>query len=263
MWTRVELKERAKGVLRKYYWMAFAVTLVAEILGGFGSGFSSRFQGHDHGFWNLLQPGNWLVWHGRSIFFDFGTLPGALFGALTAVFTATGIFMLTFGVGLAFIIFLGGPVEVGMDRYFLEARQDRSDFVNLFCSFRNGKYLNIVKATAWRVLFTCLWTLLFLIPGIVKYYAYSMIPYLMADNPDLDYKRAMVLSMAMTQGKKGDIFVLDLSFILWILACLCTCGIGFFFLSPYFWGTRAELYAELRQQALVAGICTPAEVGLA
>lgn len=256
MWVRADLKERAKGVLRKYYWIAFLVTLVAGILGGTqGGGAPSlgyRFNSGDfhNTNWNL---GNWNIQNGDA----FGVLAGVLFGTLVI----SGIFIVVFAFTYAFRIFVGGPVEIGMDRYFLDARQDKSDFVNLFHTFKAGRYMNAVKAIAWRELFIFLWTLLLIIPGIIQGYAYSMIPYIMADNPGMDYRRAMKLSMAMTNGQKWEIFVLDLSFLGWVLLGLVACCIGVVFLQPYVYATKAELYVVLRQRALDAGLCTAEEVG--
>jgi uncharacterized membrane protein len=256
MWVRADLKERAKSVLRKYYWVAFLVTLVASILGGTQGGgapnLSYRFNSGDfHSTdWNF---GNWNFQNGDA----FAVLMGVLFGTMVV----SSIFLVAFAFVFAFKIFVGGPIEIGMDRYFLEARQDKSDFVNLFQTFKAGRYVNAVKAIAWRELFTFLWTLLLIIPGIVKGYAYSMIPYIMADNPGMEYQRAMKLSMAMTNGQKWDIFVLDLSFLGWALLGMLACCIGVIFLQPYIYATKAELYVALRQRALDSGLCTAEEVG--
>lgn len=260
MWTRAELKERAKQVLRKYYWIAFLVTLVGGILGG-GSGQMPNFtysfnrnygNGGYGGFSNAIGRIDWGDPNSIAV----------LVGILTGVAAFSAIFLIVFAIGFAWQIFLGGPIEAGMSRYFLEARQGRSEFVNLFYSFRNGRYLSTVKALAWRLLFTILWTLLFIIPGIIKGYAYSMVPYIMADNPNMDYKRALKLSMAMTDGQKWEIFVLDLSFIGWYLLGLLACCIGVIFVEPYYYATRAELYVSLRQKALDQGLCTAEELGL-
>jgi uncharacterized membrane protein len=263
MWIREELKQRAKNVLRKYYWIAFLVTLVASILGGIQGGgapsITNRFNNNDVRLFNL---GDWhWNWNLNDVNFSspdvFHSIFAVLFGSL--IFSA--IFLIALGVGYAVRIFLGGPVEIGMDHYFLEARQDKSDFVNLFYSFKNGRYMNIVKAIAWRELFIFLWSLLFVIPGWIKGYSYSMIPYIMADNPTMDYKRAMTLSVAMTSGEKWNIFVLDLSFIGWFLLGLLVCCVGEFFVTPYFQATKAELYVVLRQKALDKGLCSVDEVG--
>lgn len=274
MWIRAELKERAKSVLRKYYWVAFAVTLVAAIAGAtfpygvskLGSGTGFRFDAADfraHAFqpwyWNGYDW-NGFNWHGIN--WNSQEITGVILAILIGASVVSVIALVALAIRYAWRIFVSGPIEAGMDRYFLEARQDRSDFLNLFHSFRNNRYINVVKAIAWRELFLFLWYLLFIIPGWIKGYSYSMIPYLMADNPMMDYRRAMKLSMAMTHGHKWDIFVLDLSFLgWWILGMLCCC-VGVFFLNPYVYAARAEMYVTLRQKALDSGLCSRDELNL-
>ena len=101
-----------------------------------------------------------------------------------------------------------------------------SDLGSMFSSFSSGRYLNIVKVLFFRGLFVLLWSLLFIVPGIVKAYQYRMVPYLMAENPDMDYHRALGLSRAMTRGYKWDLFVLDLSILGWWLIGAMLCGVG-------------------------------------
>jgi uncharacterized membrane protein len=255
MWIRKELKDRAKQTLRKYYWVALLVAFVTAAVGGYAMGAPSI--GYRYQFGNYHpQP-----YHFNGMTFDNGFFPA--FAAVIAVIAAfAALFgLIALAICAAYKIFVAGPAAIGMRRYFLEARQDRSEPGNLFYAFHRGQYGNAVKATAWRVLFTFLWTLLFIIPGIVKCYAYSMIPYIMADNPKMEYKRAMTLSMAMTKGHKWKIFVLDLSFFGWgILGLLC-CGIGIAFLAPYIAATKAEMYVVLRRNAMEAGIGTTEEFG--
>jgi uncharacterized membrane protein len=97
-----------------------------------------------------------------------------------------------------------------------------------------------------RTLFTTLWSLLFVIPGIIKGYEYRMIPYLMAENPDLSSEEAFALSKQMMNGQKWDAFVLDLSFIGWDILAGFTFGIlSALYVQPYKNLTNAALYEEL------------------
>ena len=105
----------------------------------------------------------------------------------------------------------------------------------------------------WREIKIFLWSLLFVIPGVIKSYEYSMVPYILAENPQMPTDRAFELSKLMTRGEKWKIFVLDLSFLGWkILGVLC-CGIGGIFLAPYIEATYAELYQVMREKALGLG----------
>ena len=98
-----------------------------------------------------------------------------------------------------------------------------------------------------RGLFTALWSLLFIIPGIVKSYEYMMIPYLLAEHPEMTRQEAFAESKRMMDGNKWNAFVLDLSFIGWTLLGICTVGILLvFYVEPYIYLTHAELYHALK-----------------
>jgi uncharacterized membrane protein len=107
-----------------------------------------------------------------------------------------------------------------------------------------------MKTMFIKNLLVFLWTLLFIVPGIIKSYAYRMVPYLLAENPDLDYLEAIRLSEKMTLGHKFDIFILDLSFIGWYLLGLLACGVGIIFVRPYQDATNAELYLVLKNNVM-------------
>jgi uncharacterized membrane protein len=105
-------------------------------------------------------------------------------------------------------------------------------------------------------IFNFLWFLLFIIPGIVKYYAYSMVPYILSDNPNIGVRKAIALSNKLTHGHKFDMFILDLSFIGWFILGLMAFIVGTLFVFPYYFATKAELYLALRQIGLDRGMCT-------
>jgi len=243
MWTRVELKDRAKQVLKNSYWKALLASFIILIaVGSSGSpGFSWNFGGRS-------GSGNTSLYGTDTKFLVL--VAGLLLVIVAIIFIAA----------LAFRIFIGFPLEVGGRRYFIKAAENRVNLNEVGFAFKKGIYIEIVKAMAWRALFNILWFLLFLIPGIVKAYAYSMVPYILADNPEIGYDRALKLSMDMTYGEKGNIFVLDLSFLGWYLLGLCACFIGAFFLLPYINATKAELYLTLRKNAIEANITSYEEL---
>ena len=114
-------------------------------------------------------------------------------------------------------------------------------------AFSNG-YMNVVKTMFLRGLFTFLWTLLFIIPGIIKGYEYRMIPYILAENPGIDSREAFAVSKQMMDGNKWAAFVLDLSFLGWQILSVFTCGIlSVFYVNPYVYMTNAELYVALKE----------------
>ncbi|TYQ16326.1 UNVERIFIED_CONTAM: putative integral membrane protein [Acetivibrio alkalicellulosi] len=244
MWTREMLKTRAKSVLRDSYWKAFLVSLVILIVGGDGSspGFSWNFGnsgGHPDQFYNVGNE-----------FLPF------------IILTILGIFTIIIMFALAFRIFLGYPLEVGGRCYFSKSAQDDVNMNYLGFGFSKGRYGDIVKTMLWKGFLNFLWYLLFIIPGIVKGYAYSMVPYILSDNPNIGYRRAVELSNRMTQGQKLEMFILDLSFIGWYLLGILALCVGVLFVNPYYNATQAELYLVLRRNALENGLCTYEELKL-
>lgn len=117
--------------------------------------------------------------------------------------------------------------------------------------FRLGftNYLHIVWTYFLMVLKVLLWSLLLIIPGIVKAFAYSMAVYIMVENPEMRAIDAIHKSQDMMRGHKFDLFYLMLSFIGWGLLCILTLGIGFLWLSPYMYATQAAFYEDLKRES--------------
>ena len=100
----------------------------------------------------------------------------------------------------------------------------------------------------FRDLYTFLWGLLFVIPGIIKGYSYRMVPYILTEHPDMEPEEAIRLSQQMMNGNKWAAFVLDLSFIGWELLSAATFGLlGIFYVNPYKYATDTELYIALKE----------------
>ena len=95
---------------------------------------------------------------------------------------------------------------------------------------------------------TVLWTLLFIIPGIIKSYEYAIIPYILADDEEISSKDAFKKAKQMMKGNKWRLFKLNFSFIGWMLLCVLTLGIGTLFLIPYVNAANAEFYVELKNK---------------
>ena len=111
-----------------------------------------------------------------------------------------------------------------------------------------------IRARIWYTLWVCLWSFVFIIPGIVKAIAYSQMFFILADHPKVGVTKAMKISKIMTDGYKADLFILNLSFIGWNLLCLLTCGIGYLWLIPYYSLTMANAYRDLQNRALKRGV---------
>jgi Predicted integral membrane protein len=245
MWQRAAYKKQAKGILRDSYWLSFGVCIVAGLINYAVS-------------YIVSLPSSFLatlvgMWKGN------GAENGVALLLSGAALTSTFFMLLALTVA---VIFLSNPIAVGQVRFFLEARRGNRMFEFLFSSFKSKRYLNIVKGMAWQLLFSVLWSLLFLIPGIIKCYSYSMMPFILADNPEIGYRRALELSIQMTKGYKWHIFVLQLSFLGWYLLGILCCVVGILFVMPYYMASLTEAYAFLRKNAMERGYCTPTELNL-
>lgn len=242
MWIRSELKQRAKAVLKTNYWVAFLVSVVIAIAGGSslgGGGGSGRGGGSSTAPFSMDLSNDFFIM--AILFFLVAAAIAILFS-------------------IAFRIFLGYPLEVGGRRYFNQSAQYRDNKRSFRFSFEGGNYLGIVVTMLLKGIYNFLWFLLLIIPGIVKFYAYSMVPFILADNPNIGYNRAIKLSNEMTRGHKFDMFVLDLSFIGWYFLGVLAFGFGVLFVLPYLNATKAELYMVLRQNALDSHLCSREEL---
>lgn len=233
MWTRAELKSRAKEGLRRYYWYGLLVVFVAGILGA-GSGGGSVSGG---------VSGTVNTAGSDSLFINVDP-------EVILIFIA--VMLVVFAAVLLFSIFVSNVVMVGKCRYFSMStlEQRNAGFEELFGGFKKGRYMNIVKVQFLRGLYEFLWTLLLIIPGIIKHYEYYMVPYLAAEYPSMDSREIFRLSKQMMDGNKFATWVLELSFIGWYLLGVLCCCIGGIFVNPYYEATMAELYLKLREDRL-------------
>ena len=225
MWNRQQVKEQAKQIMKRNYWKMFVVTLIASTLTGEKTTIIERVQ--DFASNNISYDTSPIFYSSnfQYIFYSFISVASIL--------------------GILYTIFIGNVIVVGKNRYFIKNHVENPELGEIFSGFK-GNYLNVVKIMFLMDLKTLLWLFLFIVPGIIKAYEYSMIPYLLAENPNLSADEAFSLSKQMTTGQKADLFVLDLSFIGWIILGLICCGIGILFVLPYPQAARAEVYLILR-----------------
>ena len=214
-----ELRLKARESLKGNYWYAVLAALIAAIFGALmvnGGSIDLNFEEEFPGF--------------------FADLPKFIRLYLTlAVGTAGAINLVAF--------ILGGVVQIGYAQYLLK-QQDREvnsvkDLFSQFDRFGQGFLQAFLRG-----LFTALWSLLFVIPGIVKSFGYAMTPFLMAEDPNLTAKEAIKLSQEKMMGHKGELFCLGLSFIGWDLLAVLTGGIGHIFLNPYVNAAYAAFYRD-------------------
>ena len=120
------------------------------------------------------------------------------------------------------------------------------DFGVLFEGFQD--YARIFVTKLLQGIYTALWALLLVIPGIIKSYSYAMTDFILKDEPEMKNNAAIEKSMAMMEGNKMKLFMLDLSFIGWAILAIFTFGIGLLFLQPYIAVSRAAFYEDLKAQ---------------
>lgn len=155
-------------------------------------------------------------------------------------------------------LLLTGAIEFGYCAYLITVTRNKdSDFGKLLSGFNRFGDVCITGILKW--LFTGLWSLLFVIPGIVKSYSYAMTMYIMQDHPELSGNDAITKSRQMMDGHKFDLFILDLSFIGWYLLGALTFGILIiFYVEPYRQVTRTNFYEQLRMD--YEGLTAPQKV---
>ena len=157
---------------------------------------------------------------------------------VTAIISTASSF--TCGIGT---VILYGPLYAGLAVVFLKLVRtgNKINIEDTFAGFKN--FGDMLVLGLMQTIFIFLWSLLFVIPGIVKTYAYSMIYYIKADHPEYTWQQCMNESKAMTKGYKWKLFCLDFSFIGWILL---SGGIGTLWVTPYMEASRAVFYNELK-----------------
>ena len=215
MYCASDYRSMARRALKNFWWLAIGVTLLATVLGGGTSSLTVSFQNSDvsryypeavRRFTHVLVP--------------------------VASVLAMGQFVLR------------GSILIGHNRFCLKLVDgEEARFEDLFSGFDifgNAFVLNLLIA-----LKVFSWSLLFVIPGIVAAYRYSMATYIMAENPNMQATEAIERSKALMDGRKGDLFCLDLSFIGWALLAVLTAGIGNLWLVPYMTVSRAAFYRSL------------------
>lgn len=146
---------------------------------------------------------------------------------------------------------LGGVIRQGYCVYLLKQHDRQNpetrDLFSQFDRFGDGFCLALLQS-----LFIALWSLLLIIPGIIKAYSYSMAPFIMAENPNMTAKEALAASSNLMDGHKADLFFLDLSFIGWAILSLLTLGIGDFWLNPYTNAAHAAFYRSITRPQIEA-----------
>ena len=168
--------------------------------------------------------------------------------AVTLIYgVVSGISSQFYGIGTLFVAY---PLAVGVNVYFINLFRGKAEFEDLLDPFKRN-YIESVFTMFLMQIYVFLWSLLLIIPGIIKAFSYAMVPYIMADKDyDLAYNEAIAESNRMMDGRKMDLFILSLSFIGWALLGVLTFGLLYFWLIPYMNATFAAFYLETKGEGL-------------
>ena len=224
MKTRRELKTESKESLKRNYWKSvFVCAVYALFISGAGV-FTSRLNDSDSEFFGI-------------------TIESIPIVVLVVLILIVILFAL---LTLFSFVLIANPFIVGVSRFKLRAIEDQGNISDMGYGFDVNFKRNVGTILLMEI-YTFLWSLLFVVPGIVKMYEYSMIPYILADNPDIDRKEAFSISKEMMKGNKWRAFIRDLSFIFWDFLGAMTGGIvTIFYVGPYRELTKASLYKAIR-----------------
>ena len=151
------------------------------------------------------------------------------------------------GVIFLLEIFFYSPLEYSLSRAYLGLIEDKRVKFSMFATGYTEAWGKSILLSFFIWIFTILWSLLFVIPGIIKYYSYRMAFFILADNPELSAREALKKSEEMMKGRKMDLFVLDLSFIGWLFLVAITFGVASIYVAPYYGATQANFYKNLKE----------------
>lgn len=206
---KLQAKQQISGKILSLFVIELVVSLILMLFGGFGA-------------IQRIRP--WALAEGLE---RTGSIPFSLWVSIATILGAV------FAVGLA-------RIYVRLVKY-----GDNPVLKDAFWGF------SIFGKSVWLAILTniliTLWTLLLIIPGIIKSYAYSMSQYILAENPDMAARETITMSKHIMRGHKFELFILQVSFFWWYLVGVLTCGLAFIYVSPYYRATMANFYMNIKQ----------------
>ena len=246
MWDRVEIKRRGKALFKANYWRSVLSAFLLSLLVG-GSALSAGSNMDDDNVDTIDDADTTGAEQTLNDATDaFNSLPEDQKSAVGMVIIGAILAGLVVAC-IAFVlrIFVFNLLQVGCYGFFREnARGLHPDLGVIKSGF--GRYGHTFITLLLRDLFLILWTLLFIIPGIVKAYSYRMVPFILRDNPELSATEVISASRHLMNGNKWKTFVFDLSYIGWFLLGCITFGlVNVFWTSPYRQNANAALYLTL------------------
>lgn len=230
MWDRKKIKSDGKTAFKANYWKSVGVSLILLVITGNIGSFRFNLNSGEGGEQSLEWSAGYFT----------DTITPAMVTAMT------GIIAVAIIAALLLSIFLLNPLKVGCYEFFKKNLHDPGTGLDMVTD-GFSPYKRNCMALFLTDLYISLWTLLFIIPGIVKSYSYRLVPYILKDEPDLAPKEVIEKSKKMMEGHKWNAFVYDLSFIGWEILGAVTFGIvNIFWTGPYKSSADAALYYAIR-----------------
>jgi uncharacterized membrane protein len=259
MWTRAELKSRAKAALKGRYWESVAAVLIFGVITVVGSLLVSWIP--VLGYLLSLALTFFLInpmTVGLDFYFMQSRLASPVIGNLFFAFSGDRYSKIVGATAWkTLFLFLWALIPAGGVAIILT-----SFIASMLPGYMLGGSFSYSSIPAGPIIVMLIVYIAGMVVVLMKQIAYSMVEFILTDNPHIGYDRALKLSIAMTYGHKWNIFVLCLSFIGWYLLAILTLYIGLIFLTPYIQATLTELYVRLRDEAIRNGLTTPQELNL-
>ena len=189
---------------------------------------------------------------GIGIGFDTMGLAASMVGSTLLIALMAALYV-AFGLSMY-------PLSIGFMGWYRSSIYRKTSLKEIFYPYKKDVLWSNIGTMFLMSLYIGLWSLLFVIPGIVKSYSYSQTVFIKAENPKIPAGRAIELSRKMMDGHKADVFYLHLSFIGWMLLSSITYNIlGLIYVFPYFYAALAFAYEEIKADAFARGVVNPAE----
>lgn len=228
-----EFRRRARESLSGNWFVAVIAGFIASLLGGVGAGSGSvsfDFSSEDLEGVDL-----------EAILYDLGITKEML----TVFLAFIGVLAIVGFVYSIICLIIGSGVSVGYAKLNLDIVDGGSASVGtIFSMF--GRWKTALWARILVNIRVMLWSLLFVIPGIVASYSYAMVSFVLADHPEMTASEALAESKRIMKGNRWRLFCLNLSFIGWSFLCVFTLGIGYIWLLPYIQAANAAFYREVK-----------------
>lgn len=232
-----DFRSIARDALRGRWGIAVIAGLIASLLGAIASsGPEVKFNFRDNGANVNLMFANQEIYSSSG-----GWLP-----ELNAFIVGGAIYIMIAALIMAAVFFvLGSVISLGYSRFNLDLvdRRKEPDIGTLFGFFPHWKNAAIAKLL--ETVYVILWSLLFIIPGIIASYSYAMIPYIQAEHPEMAPGDVLARSKEMMEGNRWRLFCLQFSFIGWDILSSLTLGIGNLWLTPYKQAATAAFYRDI------------------